>query len=133
MVMTLVPLFCNCELDMTTTILSVPNILSCLRLMSVPVLVILARSGYETALKLYNERNAFPAFNIPTVGLPATIDAMPAMTSVGVPLTREESERDLERFLKPVQAAHIKTTATVITGSPARAGSSGMARSASNG
>jgi 6-phosphofructokinase 1 len=30
--------------------------------------------GYETVLDLHNQRNVFPAFNIPFIGLPATID-----------------------------------------------------------
>ena len=30
--------------------------------------------GYEAVLDLHNQRNVFPAFNIPFVGLPATID-----------------------------------------------------------
>ncbi len=75
---------------------------------------------YATALARWYEAEVIALHAYAVVMVPATIDAMPAMTSVGVPLTREESERDLERFLKPVQAAHIKTTATVITGSPAR-------------
>ena len=31
-------------------------------------------TAYEAALKLYNERAQYPAFDIPTIGLPATID-----------------------------------------------------------
>ena len=38
------------------------------------LLIIGGWSAYEAALKLYNERQQFPSFNIPTIGLPATID-----------------------------------------------------------
>jgi 6-phosphofructokinase 1 len=38
------------------------------------LLVIGGWSGYEAALELYNQRHHFPAFNIPIVLLPATID-----------------------------------------------------------
>ncbi len=38
------------------------------------LLIIGGWAAYEAALKLYNERLQFPAFNIPTIGLPATID-----------------------------------------------------------
>jgi 6-phosphofructokinase 1 len=38
------------------------------------LLIVGGWSAYESALKLYNERAAFPAFNIPTICLPATID-----------------------------------------------------------
>jgi 6-phosphofructokinase 1 len=31
-------------------------------------------AAYEAALKLYNERAQFPSFDIPTIGVPATID-----------------------------------------------------------
>jgi len=31
-------------------------------------------AAYESAYKLFTERDAFPAFNIPTICLPATID-----------------------------------------------------------
>ncbi len=38
------------------------------------LLIIGGWAAYEAALKLYNERQQFPSFNIPTIGLPATID-----------------------------------------------------------
>jgi 6-phosphofructokinase 1 len=38
------------------------------------LLVIGGWNGYEAAFKLYNERNNFPAFNIPIVCLPASIN-----------------------------------------------------------
>lgn len=38
------------------------------------LLIIGGWSAYEAALKLYEQRNSFPAFNIPMILLPATID-----------------------------------------------------------
>lgn len=76
---------------------------------------------YATALARWYEGEVIALHAYAVAMVPATIGAMPAMTSVGVPLTRQEIEHDLDQFVRPVQAAHVKTTATVTTGSPARA------------
>jgi nucleotide-binding universal stress UspA family protein len=52
--------------------------------------------------------------------LPATISAFPAAGSVGLPLTREEVERDLNRFLQPVVATGIPLRSEIVVGSPAK-------------
>lgn len=75
---------------------------------------------YATALARWYEAEVVALHAYAIAMVPATIGAMPAMTSVGLPLTRQEIERDLEQFVKPVSAAHVKTTASVATGSPAR-------------
>jgi nucleotide-binding universal stress UspA family protein len=75
---------------------------------------------YATALARWYDAEVFALHAYAVAMVPATIGAMPAMTSVGVPLTREEIEHDLAQFVRPVKAAHVKTTASVSTGSPAR-------------
>ncbi len=75
---------------------------------------------YATALARWYEAEVIALHAYAVAMVPAAIGAMPAMTSVGVPLTREEIQRDLEQFVRPVQAAHVRTTTTVTTGSPAR-------------
>jgi nucleotide-binding universal stress UspA family protein len=75
---------------------------------------------YATVLARWYEAEVVALHAYSVAMVPATIGAMPAMTTVGVPLTREEIERDLETFVRPVQAAQVKTTATVTTGGPAR-------------
>lgn len=75
---------------------------------------------YATVLARWYEAEVVALHAYAIAMVPATIGAMPAMTTVGVPLTREEIERDLETFVRPAQAAEVKTTATVTTGGPAR-------------
>lgn len=76
---------------------------------------------YATVLARWYEAEVVALHVYSVAMVPATIGAMPAMTSVGVPLTREEIERDLEVFVRPVQAADVRTTTTVTTGGPAHA------------
>jgi nucleotide-binding universal stress UspA family protein len=75
---------------------------------------------YATVLARWYEAEVLALHAYAMAMVPATIGAMPAVTTVGIPLTREEIERDLEVFVRPVEAAHIKTTVTVTTGGPAR-------------
>lgn len=75
---------------------------------------------YATVLARWYEAEVVALHAYAIAMVPATIGAMPAMTTVGVPLTREEIERDLDAFVRPVRAAEVKTTATVTTGGPAR-------------
>jgi nucleotide-binding universal stress UspA family protein len=75
---------------------------------------------YATVLARWYEAEVVALHAYSVAMVPATIGAMPAMTTVGVPLTREEIERDLETFVRPLQAAHVKTRVTVATGGPAR-------------
>lgn len=75
---------------------------------------------YATVIARWYEAEVVALHAYSVAMVPATIGAMPAMTTVGVPLTREEIERDLETFVRPVQAADVKTTVTVTTGGPAR-------------
>jgi nucleotide-binding universal stress UspA family protein len=74
---------------------------------------------YATALARWYEAEvgALHAYAVATV--PATIGAFPAATSVGLPLTREEILRDLDVFVRPVQAAQVPVRTVVTTGSAA--------------
>jgi nucleotide-binding universal stress UspA family protein len=75
---------------------------------------------YATVIARWYEAEVVALHAYSVAMVPATVGAMPAMTTVGVPLTREEIERDLETFVRPVVAADVKTTTTVTMGTPAR-------------
>lgn len=75
---------------------------------------------YATALARWYESEVVALHAYAAAMVPATIGAFPAATTVGVPLTREEIVRDLDVFVRPVQAANVRTRTVVTTGSPAR-------------
>jgi nucleotide-binding universal stress UspA family protein len=75
---------------------------------------------YATALARWYEAEVVAMHAYSVAMVPATIGAFPAATSVGLPLTREEVIRDLVRFVRPVEAAEIRTRTVVASGNPAR-------------
>ena len=75
---------------------------------------------YATALARWYEAEVVALHAHAVAMVPATIGAFPAATAVGVPLTREEIEHDLDHFVRPVVAAGVKTTTAVATGGAAK-------------
>lgn len=75
---------------------------------------------YATALARWYDAELVALHAYAVAMVPATIGAFPAVTAVGVPMTREEVQRDLDRFIRPAAAAHVKVTTAVVTGPPAR-------------
>lgn len=75
---------------------------------------------YATALARWYEAEivALHAYSVAMV--PATIGGY-AATSVGIPITREEVEHDLEHFVEPARAFGVKLSRSVSAGSPAQA------------
>jgi nucleotide-binding universal stress UspA family protein len=71
---------------------------------------------YATALASWYDAEVVALHAYSVAMVPATIGAFPAATSVGVPLTRDEVIRDLDRFVRPVQAANVRTRTVVTTG-----------------
>lgn len=75
---------------------------------------------YATALARWYEAEVVALHAYAVAMVPASIGAFPAATSVGMPLTREELAKDLDVFVRPVQAANVRTRTMVTTGNPAR-------------
>ncbi len=74
---------------------------------------------YATALAQWYEAEVVALHAHSVAMVPATIGAFPATTSVGMPLTREEIGRDLDQFVRPVQAAKIPVRTMVTVGGAA--------------
>ena len=75
---------------------------------------------YATALARWYDAEVIALHAYAVAMVPATIGAFPAATAVGVPLTRQEVQHDLDHFVGPVVAAGVKTTTTVATGGAAK-------------
>lgn len=75
---------------------------------------------YATALARWYDAEVTALHAYAVAMVPATISAFPAAGSVGLPLTREEVERDFNRFLRPAATAGVTVKSEIALGSPAK-------------
>jgi nucleotide-binding universal stress UspA family protein len=75
---------------------------------------------YATALARWYDAEVTALHAYAVAMVPATVGVFPAAGSVGLPLTREEVERDLQRFIQPDRAAGLNVVPAVTVGGPAR-------------
>jgi nucleotide-binding universal stress UspA family protein len=75
---------------------------------------------YATALARWYEAEVIAMHAMSVAMVPATIGTFPATPPADMPLTREEVIRDLVRFVRPVEAADVRTRTIVVSGNPAR-------------